>query len=116
MIVTKNLTVSSIEVDLEEGTIWVNAPHCKMRISGLEIKNPIEDFSLIDITNGVATMSPKHEFDNSDIGEEMSEFLIHLTNYLHDQFKTNEKITHKKLFLDDMKDSMIKCVAEKYSK
>jgi len=116
MIVTKNLSVSTIEVDLEGGTIWVNGPNCKLRISNLTIPEPLEDFSMIDIVDGKATMYPKnYEIDEDGISDEMAEFLIFITNFLHSQLKSNRIIENRRQFLSDIKDSVVSCVREKYS-
>ena len=116
MIVTKHLAVSTIEVDLEGGTIWVNGPNCKLRISNLTIPEPLEDFSMIDVVDGMVNMYPKgYEIDNDGISDEMAEFLIFITNFLHSQLKSNRIIENRRQFLSDIKDSVVSCVREKYS-
>lgn len=56
MIISKNISFGTIDVDVKNGKIWVNTPNCVLRISGIKFNKQEEKFSMIDIINNEAVM------------------------------------------------------------
>lgn len=54
MIITKTISYGTIDVDPDDGKIWINCPNCVLRIQNLRFNIIVEKFSMIDI-NGVDT-------------------------------------------------------------
>jgi hypothetical protein len=113
--IQKNLAVSTLEIDLERGTVWVNAPNCVLRISKLEFANSIEDFSFIDISGGKATMMERSNVkrDSTD-SEELRAFLIEITNYIFHELKNNKNISDQQAFLERVKHNLKTFIEAEY--
>jgi len=75
--ISKNISVASLEIDPVGGKIWMNAPNCILRIDGLKFKNIEDKFSMIDIQENSACMiSGKLE------NEDFSIFLEKISNII----------------------------------
>lgn len=112
--IRKDLAVSSLEIDLEKGVVWVNAPNCVLRVSKLEFINTIEDFSFIDISDGKATMMEKTNIEREFNGEEFQTFLIEVTNYIFNEIKSNKNITDQQSFLERVKHNLKTFIQAEY--
>lgn len=96
--ITKHLPIASLEVNAKEGKIWLNAPHCALRIGGLEFVNELEQFSMVDIIKDKATMI--HVGSGVDSDEELINFLMIVANFLKYEMDTNRKILNREKFLE----------------
>lgn len=62
--ISKNV-IGTLEIEPEHKTIWLNAPHCVLRIQGITFKNIEEKFSSIMIDqNNQATMIVENQEDD----------------------------------------------------
>ena len=50
--ITKKFSFGTVDIDPDEGKIWVNCPNCLLRIQNIRFNNTEEKFSMIDI-NGI---------------------------------------------------------------
>jgi len=58
MMISKNVQVGSLEIDVNNGKIWLNSPGCILRIQNIRFNNLEEKFSMIDINGSNASMIP----------------------------------------------------------
>jgi|LSQX01.1.fsa_nt_gb hypothetical protein len=75
--ITKNITIGSLDVDPDNGKIWLNCPECLLRIQNIRFSNIEEKFSMIDINGVDATMFP-----GSLMNEPYSDFLEKITVHI----------------------------------
>lgn len=68
MTVSKNITYGTIQVDHENGKIWLNAPECILRIQNIKFNNFSEKFSMIDINSNNANMYPGEISEQKNFG------------------------------------------------
>lgn len=97
MIITKHLPIASLEVNVATGKIWLNAPHCVLRIKGLSFINETDQFSTIDIIDNKASMI---DSPYSESNEELMNFLVNAVNFLKHEMDNNQNITNKENFLE----------------
>jgi hypothetical protein len=53
--ITKNISLGSLDVDPEAGRIWLNCPSCVLRIQNIRFNSIEEKFAMIDV-KGVDAM------------------------------------------------------------
>jgi len=56
MIITKTISYGTIDVDPDDGKIWINCPNCILRMKNLRFNKIEEKYSMIDIINNEAWM------------------------------------------------------------
>jgi len=49
--ITKKISYGTIDIDPDEGTIWVNCPNCILRIKNLRFNRVEEKYSMIEINH-----------------------------------------------------------------
>lgn len=54
--ITKKISYGTIDIDPDEGKIWVNCPNCILRMKNLRFNKIEEKYSMIDIINNEAWM------------------------------------------------------------
>lgn len=99
--ISKNIPFSTLDVDIENGRIWLNGISCILRIQNLNFKQIEEKFSMIEIDGNNAYMYP-----GDILNKEYSNFLESLATLIYAKILVmshNEKID----FLDKLID-MIK--------
>jgi hypothetical protein len=73
--ITKNISIGSLDIDPEGGRIWLNCPNCLLRIQNLRFNKVEEKFSMIDINGNDVWMMPGNLVD-----EPYSDFLEKITS------------------------------------
>ncbi len=114
-IVRKELPVSTLDVNIENGTIWLNAPNCVLRISDLEFTNTIEDFSSIYIVDSSAFMQETPLINSEEIDINLSMFSNQITNFIFYELKHNQKIIDKEKFMERVFHNMKQFVESEYN-
>ena len=93
---TKELALAQLEVDVEGGTIWLNAPHCVLRIGGIKFNNKEDRFTSIEVENSEGFLI-NNEDQVVNPAEAYALFDInHLINY---NLVHNKKVIDKEAFL-----------------
>jgi hypothetical protein len=75
--ITKNLSIGSLDIDPEGGRIWLNCPNCLLRIQNLRFNRIEEKFSMIDINGNDVLMIP-----GNLVNEPFSDFLEKITSFI----------------------------------
>jgi hypothetical protein len=75
--ITKNISIGSLDIDPEGGRIWLNCPNCLLRIQNLRFNKFEEKFSMIEINGNDVWMMPGNLAD-----EPYSDFLEKITSYI----------------------------------
>lgn len=72
--ISKKISCGELEIEPEEGKLWLNCPNCLLRIQNIRFNNVEEKFTMIDLDGIDATMYPgKLETDDySDFIENIS--------------------------------------------
>ena len=94
--ITKNISFGTLDVDIENGRIWLNCPSCILRIQNIVFNQVQEKFSMIDINRDEANMYPG-ELPNKEFGnfiEKVSTLIAPKTSVMD--------IEKQKSFLDDI--------------
>lgn len=86
----KSVTLGFLDVEPEQGKIWLNSPNCTLRIQGLDFKNIREKFSMIDINNGVAYMIEENSNDKAEIETFMEKSLVLLYTEMSNNQEMNQ--------------------------
>lgn len=73
--ITKNISIGSLDIDPEGGRIWLNCPNCLLRIQNLRFNKFEEKFSMIEINGNDVLMIPGNLVD-----EPYSDFLEKITS------------------------------------
>lgn len=73
--ITKNISIGSLDIDPKGGRIWLNCPNCLLRIQNLRFNKVEEKFSMIDINGNDVWMMPGNLVD-----EPYSDFLEKITS------------------------------------
>ena len=73
--ITKNISIGSLDIDPEGGRIWLNCPNCLLRIQNLRFNKVEEKFSMIEINGNDVLMIPGNLVD-----EPYSDFLEKITS------------------------------------
>jgi len=76
---SKQVILGSIDVDTDEGKIWVNAPNCVLRIQGLNFISEKDKFSMVDVSDGEVRML------NGDLSDLVSTDLTKLIQLIANQ-------------------------------
>jgi hypothetical protein len=76
--ITKNISIGSLDIDPEGGRIWLNCPNCLLRIQNLRFNKIEEKFSMIEINKNDVWMIPGNLVDEpfSDFLEKITSFII----------------------------------------
>ena len=76
--ITKNITIGSLDIDPEGGRLWLNCPNCLLRIQNLRFNKVEEKFSMIDINGNNVWMIPGNMTTEpySDFLEKISSSII----------------------------------------
>ena len=111
----KVLSVATLEIDPDSGTIWLNTTKCLLRISKLKFVNVEENFSMIDIDGSNAVMTPTDlTIEATEENVELSMFLSNITNLLSFELDNNKKIIDKNKFLENVFFKVRKVIEEEY--
>jgi hypothetical protein len=94
MILTKNISYGEIDVNPDEGKIWINCPNCILRIQNIRFNKIEEKFSMIEINGNEAWM-----MQGSFSEDPLSIFIEKLIPILLEKFKSSDEI---QLFLDNL--------------
>jgi|ADurb_Ile_02_Slu_FD_contig_101_315560_length_3681_multi_2_in_0_out_0_3 hypothetical protein len=105
MVISKDI-IGTIDIDTQNGRVWVNAPNCILRIQGLEFKDVKEKFSMIDVSGKKASMI---EGDLVLDDKRLVRFILDLFSSLSYHFM-NGKIKDKDKFIDSMYDEISKMI------
>ena len=99
--VSKKITLGVLEVDPQQGTIWLNTPNCcVLRISGLKFSNFKEKFSTIDIReNNVYVESSGLDEDEDKISKIVNEVGLSVHSLFSEENIDPEKLT---VYIKDM--------------
>lgn len=108
--VEKRLSLSSLQVEPEQGKLWLNSPNCVLRICGLTFKEDFNTFSMIDIINNNAFVV-KEEDEEQDV---LTKFLTDAANYLKFEIDNNTNILDKEKFLEMVMLSIRQIVRSEY--
>lgn len=105
MVISKDI-IGTIDIDTQNGRVWVNAPNCILRIQGLEFKDIKEKFSMIDVSGKKASMI---EGDLVLDDKRLVRFILDLFSSLSYHFM-NGRIKDKDKFIDAMYDEISKMI------
>jgi len=105
--ITKNISIGTLDIEPEAGKIWLNCPNCILRIKNVKFNKIEEKFSMIDINGQDAWMLP-----GSLNTEPIGDFLEKISNFILPKvFEMN--IDDEKNFLDKLslliKEEVDKC-------
>ena len=105
--ITKNISIGTLEINPEQGKIWLNCPNCILRIKGLDFKLVEEKFSMIDIIDNKAWMVPGN-LHTLPIGEFIEEIATTIFPKIIEIKQENRKKLMDKLLIL-IKDEVDKC-------
>ena len=87
--ISKNIPFGTLDVDVENGRIWLNGFSCILRIQNINFKQIEEKFSMIEINGTDGYMYP-----GDSLNKEYSNFLESLTTLIYSKIlgmRDNEK-------------------------
>jgi len=94
--ISKNIPLSTLDIDVENGKIWLNGISCILRIQNLNFKQIEEKFSMIEINGNDAYMYP-----GDSLNKEYSNFLENITTLIYAKILVMSH-TEKIDFLDNL--------------
>lgn len=99
MRIAKKILLGSLEVDPDEGRIWLNdLTKCVLRICRLDFEIKSEKFDVIDIANNKAIMIEGSKIPR--VEDDLNEKIEDIVQLLVLQTFQNPKLLDKKEFLD----------------
>jgi hypothetical protein len=105
--ITKNISIGSLDIDPEGGRIWLNCPNCLLRIQNLRFNKVEEKFSMIDINGNDVWMIPGNLVD-----EPYSDFLEKITSSIIPKI-SEMSLNEREILLDRLslkiKEELDKC-------
>jgi len=109
--VRKDLAIASLEVDPENGKVWLNTDKCILRITGLEFTTKSDDFTMLDVFGKKAQMVESQTKPQDD---DLLTFLMNSANFLKSEMDHNPTIVDKGAFLERMLATMRQMVDRDY--
>jgi hypothetical protein len=76
--ISKNVSIGSLDIDPENGKIWLNCPNCLIRIQNIKFHLIEEKFSMIDISGEDAWMIPSNSSE-----DQYSNFIEQIISYIY---------------------------------